>query len=329
MSWNSLCSSKQSVFNQVKQNSEANYKSFLDSVSVFCSIAYLMTDRSPSITHYGTSYKRGTLFFPKQLRLNTQLLYAFVREADEYVDSNQRDHLQANQELDAMQQAFHSAYWWSSTWRILTDEFATLCHTKNIDSKWVDAFFDAMRKDTVAQTYRTYHDVQQYMYGSAEVIGLMMCQLIGYDISKQDEVFRTARLLGEAMQFTNFLRDIQEDREELGRIYMPQDHLNNHNISQTILKHYTTKQRKVDDQRISFMRSEIARMRLLYIEANSGIKYLNNSWRFWVFLASKLYEWILDVIENNIYDVFTKDCHTSKLMKFRCFIWASCTYATS
>jgi phytoene synthase len=160
---------------------------------------------------------------------------------------------------------------------LLTDEFATLCHTKDINPQWIDAFFDAMREDTVAQTYSTYTDVQHYMYGSAEVIGLMMCQLIGYDITMQDEVFRTAKLLGEAMQFTNFLRDIQEDREDLGRIYMPQDHLNTHDISQTILKQYTTRQRAVDNQRISFMRSEVARMRLLYNEANSGITYLNKS----------------------------------------------------
>lgn len=308
-------------------HSTQKYQTKLFIISLFL-YQLLMTDRSPSISHYGTSYKRGTVFFPKHLRLDTQLLYAFVREADEYVDSNQRDHHQANQELYAMQQAFHLAYWWTNTWRLLTDEFALLCHTKSINPKRVDAFFDAMRDDTVAQTYSTYKDVQKYMYGSAEVIGLMMCQLIGYDTTMQDEVFRTAKLLGEAMQFTNFMRDIQEDWEELWRIYMPQDFLNKSNISQTILKQYCIKTRYSDTQRRDFMKSQIARMRILYTQANIWIRYLDNSWRFWVFLASKLYEWILDVIEENNYDVFTKDCHTSKFMKFKKFIWALLSYAT-
>lgn len=288
-----------------------------------------MSDRSASIIHYWTSYKRWTLFFPRQLRHNTQLLYAFVREADEYVDSNQRDHHQATCELNTMQHAFHEAYEGNSTWRRLTDEFATLCIVNKINPQWVDAFFDAMRNDTIAQTYSTYSDVQEYMYGSAEVIGLMMCQLIGYDITMQVEVFRTAKLLWEAMQYTNFLRDIQEDYQQLWRIYMPQDRLNAHNLSHTLLKKYTNKQYAVDTSWKSFMSAEIARMRLLYAEANTWIKYLNTSWRFGVYVASKLYEWILDVIESNNYDVFTKDAHTSKFKKLQCFIWASLTYATS
>jgi phytoene/squalene synthetase len=66
------------------------------------------------------------------------------------------------------------------------------------------------------------------MYGSAEVVGLMMCKLIGYESEQEAEVFRTACLLGEAMQYTNFLRDIQEDYVEHGRIYMPLERLQQH-----------------------------------------------------------------------------------------------------
>ena len=286
-----------------------------------------MSDRSSSISKYWTSYKWWTLFFPKQLRLETQLLYAFVREADEYVDSNQRDHIQAKEELAIMQEAFHTAYAWSPTWRHLTDEFAALCHLRHIDINRVDAFFGAMIQDTTPSSYQTYSDLQWYMYGSAEVIGLMMCQLIGYDHFNQQEVFRTAKLLWEAMQYTNFLRDIQEDREELWRIYLPENILSDYDLSHTILKQYLTNQKQFAEQRTTCMCDEITRTRALYREANQGIRYLNSSWRFGVYLASKLYEWILDVIEANEYDVFTKDCHTSKLQKMLLFTKASFTYA--
>lgn len=278
-----------------------------------------MSDRSPSITQYWTSYKRGTVFFPSVLRAETQLLYAFVREADEYVDSNQRDHHHAQQELDTMQQSFHDAYAGRPTGRALTDEFAQLCHQRSIETEWVDAFFSAMYTDTTPRSYQTYTELQQYMYGSAEVIWLMMCQLIGYTNSQQQEVHKTAKFLGEAMQYTNFLRDIKEDREELGRIYIPQDLLSQHNLSHSLLQQYLVDKKPIDSHREKFMQSEIARIRTLYTEANKWITHLHTRWRIGVYLASRLYAGILSKIEQNKYDVFGQDAHTSS--RDKAIIW--------
>ena len=76
------------------------------------------------------------------------------------------------------------------------------------------------------------------MVGSAEVVGLMMCQIIGYPPHDQEKTFYHARKLGEAMQYTNFLRDIKEDRVERQRIYIPQDRLTPFGLDQNDIKKY-------------------------------------------------------------------------------------------
>jgi 15-cis-phytoene synthase len=89
----------------------------------------------------------------------------------------------------------------------------------------MDAFWEAMGNDLKTMRYDSYEQLQSYMYGSAEVVGLVMCDLIGYDAEHREETLAGARKLGEAMQLTNFLRDVAEDWNELGRIYMPSDDL--------------------------------------------------------------------------------------------------------
>jgi 15-cis-phytoene synthase len=103
---------------------------------------------------------------------------------------------------------------------LLITEFVTLAKKYTFERSRIEAFFDAMRMDTHSDRYETYEQLQTYMYGSAEVIGLMMTQLIGYK-GEKEQVFWYAKKLGEAMQYTNFLRDVCEDRRDHGRVYMP------------------------------------------------------------------------------------------------------------
>lgn len=80
-----------------------------------------------------------------------------------------------------------------------------------------------MITDTHILSYETYDQLRTYMYGSAMVVGEMMCYVVGtHDIPA---ALPAAHALGEAMQLTNFLRDVREDRIDLQRIYMPNDDL--------------------------------------------------------------------------------------------------------
>ena len=124
-----------------------------------------------------------------------------------------------------------------------------------------------------------------------------MCELIGYDLDHKEDTLAGARKLGEAMQLTNFLRDIMEDRTELGRIYMPRDELAKFSLDyQNILTFCNTGQ--INNNWIDFMREMIARCDKLYDEANLTIKYLSKDSRDAVYISSCLYRTILRKIES-------------------------------
>lgn len=270
--------------------------------------------RKKSMHTYGTNYKRWTIFFPKQLREEVYLLYAFVRHADNLVDDTNHTHEQAYEALQTLQQQFTNSYAWRASDNILIDTFSILCKQKNIEAKRVMDFFTAMITDTHTAYYETYEQLHWYMRWSAEVIWLMMTQLIWYDTHKKETTLAHAKILWEAMQYTNFLRDIKEDWLDHNRIYIPSKRLQKHNLWHEDIKTFCAWE-PVTESRKRFLKKEIAFCRTLYREANKGIRYLHKRWRFAVKLASHLYEWILDTIEKNNYDPFRYDCHTTKWKK--------------
>lgn len=266
-----------------------------------------------------TSYKRGTIFFPKELKEQTYLLYAFVRKADDIVDDMTMPWTQAKKNLLAMKQSFHTAYqWWWNEWELCT-EFAQLCHDTAIPIERVDSFFDAMVADCSESFYKTYKELQHYMVGSAEVVWLMMCKIIWYNPTEEKEVFFHARLLWEAMQYTNFLRDIKEDRLQYNRLYMPLDRLQQFDCSHDMVRRFC-EGADCNDSRDKFMAHQIITTKELYDTANKWIKKLNKKGRFAVLVASHMYEAILDKVWKNQYDVFNRDAHTTKLEKFTVFM---------
>lgn len=164
------------------------------------------------------------------------------------------------------------------------------------------------------------------MYGSAEVIGLMMCKLIGYDESQEQEVWRTAKLLGEAMQYTNFLRDISEDLLEYDRIYMPEDRLLQHDLNHILLTQYV-QGKPVDERWQKFVSAQVLQCKELYREANKGIQLLHPQGRRAVLVASWMYESILDKIIRNDYDTLTRTARTTKFEKLRTLLFKTIRYA--
>lgn len=228
---------------------------------------------------HGKSYYFATRFFPKDLRLATYALYAFFRLPDEMVDNpSGRD---PKGELERFRAEWRSGV---STHPVLMAARDTF-DRYHIPFQYSEVFLDAMIQDTWKTTYATYAELESYMYGSAAVVGLMMSHVIGFESG----ALAYAEKLGYAMQLTNFLRDINEDKEKRGRVYMPQDEL-----------------ARFGDDRIAFMKFQIARADALYDEANQGIPLLHARGRFAVRAASDLYREILRKIEKQNYDVATR-----------------------
>lgn len=266
---------------------------------------------------FGTSYYYATLFFPENIKKDVFTLYKFVRVADEIVDDCKGLKLDvhyqnASTELTQLRHDFFGALDKQDIQHTRFWPMVELTIRKHIPHQRIHDFLDAMMKDTSTSTYETYKNLQQYMYGSAEVIWLMMCHIVWADTS----LYPRACLLWEAMQYTNFLRDVREDCVEYGRIYMPLDRLSTYNLSIQDIRDFCT-DKVVDTRRVSFCRNEIAFCRWLYKQAETAISGLPKEAQFAVLLASRLYQGILDKIEYIGYDQFGQSARTGKIQKWR------------
>lgn len=257
---------------------------------------------------FGTSYYFATRFLPTDLRQATYALYSFFRIPDEIVDNAINQNPEAIlQELEDWEAMWHQAYVGDKTKYPVLNITAEVFRKYEIPYQYSLDFLTAMKQDVYTNRYKNYADLQAYMYGSASVVGLIMSYVIGFNNIKALEY---APYLGEAMQLTNFIRDIGEDYQTRGRIYMPQEDMQKYNISESIIE-----KNKITPEFIELIQFEIKRARELYRKSDQGLKYLNKRGRFAVIMASRMYEAILDKVEQNKYDVLNKRARTSKREK--------------
>ncbi len=171
---------------------------------------------------YSTSFSLGIKAFSKEYRDPIYSIYAFVRIADEIVDSfhnfNKTDLIKKFRE-----ETFAAIKDGISTNPIL-NAFQLVVNKYNIEHKLIDAFLHSMEMDLDKSSYnrKIYDD---YIYGSAEVVGLMCLKVFAKGDDKMyNNLIQPAKMLGSAFQKVNFLRDIKSDFEERGRIYLPDVH---------------------------------------------------------------------------------------------------------
>lgn len=247
--------------------------------------------------NYGTSYYLATLFLPKPMREAVFVLYAFVRIPDEIVDnpksgSNPAELLQIwKRDWTSTYNSGHS----SSNIMLATKE---IFQTYHIPFSVSLEFIDAMILDITKARYTTYKELQSYMRGSANVVGIMLTYVFGY---RDEQAFEYGEKLGEAMQLTNFLRDVREDYDKRGRIYLPLDELASFNVTEDMIAHHAP-----TPEFIALMKYQVKRARALYLDSAQGIPLLSPPSRRAVTLAARFYEAILDEIEASHYDVFSK-----------------------
>lgn len=132
-----------------------------------------------------------------------------------------------------------------------------------------------------------------------------------------EHVYRAALALGTANQLTNILRDVGEDLETRNRIYVPLEDLAEFGISEKELTTgmYSKANGRIDDRWRRFMQFQIARARQLFVDAEAGVDLLDEKARWPVWSALILYRQILDAIEKNDYDNFTKRAYVPKSKK--------------
>ena len=229
-----------------------------------------------------------------------------MRTPDEYVD-NPKQGDDPKQKLEQWKND------WIKTFHTGEGENEILLATREIFQKYKIPlelsieFIDSMIQDLNINRYDTYKDLQSYMRGSAESVGVMLTYIFGY---KSEAAFPYARKLGEAMQLTNFLRDIKEDYFERNRIYLPKEYMQKFGVSEEDIKSQNMSQNF--KQMMTFL---IQKARDLYRESDPGIEMLSQKTRLGVRAASGLYEKILDKIEDQNYDIYKQRARTNFLEK--------------
>ncbi|MEC7262266.1 MAG: phytoene/squalene synthase family protein [Bacteroidota bacterium] len=191
-------------------------KSIFDEVSYHCSKIVTQS--------YSTSFALATKMLAPSIRTDIYNIYGFVRFADEIVDTfHDYDKEQLFQKFEKdMEEAIVNKI----SLNPILNSFQHTYHKYDIPYHLVESFMKSMRMDLRKKNYETFDEYREYIYGSADVVGLMcLCVFVNGDKEKYEELKESAMALGSAFQKVNFLRDLKADYEELNRTYFPNTNL--------------------------------------------------------------------------------------------------------
>lgn len=168
---------------------------------------------------YSTSFSMGIRVFDKKYRSPIYAIYGFVRFADEIVDTFHD--FPKKELLDKFRRDTYEAIESGISLNPVLHSFQNVVNKYNIEKELIDAFLDSMEMDLNLNAYED-NLYQKYIYGSAEVVGLMCLRVfVNGDDQLYQHLYASARSLGSAFQKINFLRDIKSDFDERGRVYFP------------------------------------------------------------------------------------------------------------
>lgn len=187
-------------------------KSIFDTVSFTC---------SRNVTKsYSTSFSTAVKMLAPKIRQDIYNIYGFVRFADEIVDTF---HDYNKEELfDSFERELTASVKNKISLNPILNSFQHTVHKYNIPKSMIDAFMKSMRLDLHKTTYQSLEEYNDYIYGSADVVGLMCLKVfVNGDEKKYEELKDSAMRLGSAFQKVNFLRDLKTDYEDLNRTYFP------------------------------------------------------------------------------------------------------------
>ena len=240
-------------------------KSIFDQVSIECS--KIVTES------YSTSFSLATRMLSSSIRNDIYNIYGFVRFADEIVDTfheYDKETLFKDFEISLENALEHRI-----SLNPILNSFQKTYHQYQVPKHLVDSFMKSMRMDLSKNIYSTQEEYKEYIYGSADVVGLMcLCVFVNGDQEKYEELKDAAQALGSAFQKINFLRDLKADYEDLNRSYFPNTNLLD-----------------LDEQSKVRIVAEIKEdLRLGY----EGILKLPNSSKFGVYTAYKYYSKLLN-----------------------------------
>lgn len=234
--------------------------------------AYVVTNK------YSTSFSRSIIFLEPEIRRNIYNIYGFVRIADEIVDTfhiAEKEHM-----FESFCTEYHYALQRGISINPVIHAFVLTQKKYGIPQHLVDAFLQSMRMDLGDMQQIDDQTYKQYIYGSAEVVGLMCLQVfVRGNQNKYEQLKPFAQSLGAAFQKVNFLRDLQADFNQLHRNYFPG----------VDFDRFTEADKRKIEQEIQED----------FDHAIKGIRQLPLDCRYAVYLAYRYYKRLLNKIRNS------------------------------
>jgi phytoene synthase len=253
-------------------------------------------------SQHSKSFYFASGLLPEEKRSAVRALYAFCRTVDDIVDESLNP-----------EQASQLDYWRGMV------ETTSFAENDLVAAAWADTLsryhiprhyalqlIDGVARDLSQCRYQTFDELATYCYGVASTVGLMSMYIIGF---KSSEAVPYAIKLGVALQMTNILRDVGEDYHN-GRLYLPREELAFYGIQESDIA-----EGRITDHWRQFMKFQIERTRQLYNESWAGVKMLEREGQLAIGAASVFYQGILDEIEKNDYDVFSRRASLSTVGK--------------
>jgi phytoene synthase len=225
---------------------------------------------------YSTSFSIAVRLLAPSIRQAIYNIYGFVRVADEIVDSFEG--YPQKELLNRFEEEYGYALEIGLSTNPVIHAFQKTVKEYNIDDSLVRAFLRSMRADLSKQVYANQQEMEEYIYGSADVVGLMCLKVfVNGDPQEYERLKESAMSLGSAFQKVNFLRDLKQDYDHLNRTYFP--NIDPQNLT-TEDKNKIVQEIKED-----------------FNAAYIGIKKLPKEARFGVYVAYKYYVQLLKKVD--------------------------------
>lgn len=251
----------------------------------------------------------ATRLLPSDRRQAVFALYGFCRFADNLVDTPRvRTKEEISNEIHFLENELRIAFRTGESEHPVLCAFIHVARRYNIPMVYPMELFKGLLMDVENNHYKNFDELYLFCHRVAGVVGLMMTHILGYT---NDKAFDYAAKLGVAMQLTNILRDIQEDKNS-GRLYLPLDEMHRFAVTKDEIfqERYTPALKEL----IQFSAKRAHRY---YNEAAPGIPMLKKECQFAIYSASRIYRGILNEIEKNNYNPFKGRVHVNQLQKMK------------
>ena len=269
---------------------------------------------------FAKSFYLSTMLMSAPKRRAIWAIYVWCRRTDELVDGAEAVGT-TPETLDLWESRLEEMFRGNPTSNYDVALVDTIARFPDLEIQPFRDMVTGQRMDLRKNRYQSFEELSLYCYRVAGTVGLMSNAIVGIDPLQFTAPWNCDRVsipteeavaLGIGKQLTNILRDVGEDAER-GRIYLPLDELALFGYTEQDLMNQV-----VNDNWRALMRFQIQRARKYYQQAESGISLLSPDVRWPVWAALLLYQQILDSIERNDYDVFTRRAYVSTPKKIWC-----------